>query len=386
MEVLAEMQDKYNNVIIEGGNAYALPYGTDALNIPLDNSRYQISSASIPFIGMVLHGYMNYTGGVINTSGDVQYDVLKSLENGAALYFLLSYQNSNEFKNAFQMGLNDNYSVNYETWRDDVVYYYNQLNGAIGSLQNATITDHGFVNAYRANTEIAGFIFAQSNTTQKIYADTEAEYRQTILAVDDAVKRGANNAKELWDKEISLLKDYNETMARAEMEEAFSGKEKIANVVYVTYTADNGDQTTFYINYNSFDVAIELNGGIYTLAAESFVNANDKNITVTPVEDYTYETIEVLMPTAGQLERYQTAKENYDSVMADGNSTASQKNKAKGALENAINAIQKTSENTVKLTAEDGSVGYFNYEQATVLVRISDTEYKVIASQSYVID
>ena len=175
-------------------------------------------------------------------------------------------------------------------------------------------------------------------------------------------------------------------LPRAEMESAFSDKEKIANVVYVTYTEDNGNETTFYINYNSFDVAIELNGGIYTLAAESFVNANDKNITVTPAEVYTYETIEVLMPTAGQLERYQTAKENYDSVTADGNSTASQRNKAKVALENAINAIQKTSENTVKLTAEDGSVGYFNYEQATVLVRISDTEYKVIASQSYVID
>jgi hypothetical protein len=72
--------------------------------------------------------------------------------------------------------------------------------------------------------------------------------------------------------------------------------------------------------------------------------------------------------------------------MADGNSTASKKNKAKGALENAINAIQKKSTNVVKLTAEDGSVGYFNYEQAIVLVGISDTEYKIIASQSYVID
>ena len=386
MDFLAELSDRYGNVVIEGGNAYAWAYATDILDIPLDNSRYQISSASIPFIGMVLHGYMNYTGGVINTSGDIQYDVLKSLENGAALYFLLSYQNSNEFKNAFMMGLNDNYSVNYETWRDDVVKYYNELNGAIGSLQNATITDHGFVTAYRANTENAGFIFAQSNTTQKLYIDTEAEYRQTILAVDEAVKRGSSTAKELWDKEIALLKAYNETMARADMEAAFSEKEKIANVVYVTYTADNGDKTTFYINYNSFDVAIELNGGIYTLAAESFVNANDKNIAVTPVEEYGYETVEVLMPTAGQLKRYQTAKENYDSVMADGNSTASQKNKAKGALENAINAIQKKSTNVVKMTAEDGSVGYFNYEQATVLVRISDTEYKTIASQSYVID
>ena len=70
--------------------------------------------------------------------------------------------------------------------------------------------------------------------------------------------------------------------------------------------------------------------------------------------------------------------------MALGN--ISQKNKAKGALDNAINAIQKKTTNVVKLTAEDGSVGYFNYEQANVLIRVSDTEYKVVVSQSYVID
>jgi len=387
MDFLAELSDKYGKVIVEGGNAYSWAYATDILDIPLDNSRYQISSASIPFIGMVLHGYMNYTGGIINTSGDVQYDVLKSLENGAALYFLLSYQNSNEFKSAFQMGLNENYSVNYETWRDDVVTHYNQLNGAIGSLQNATITDHGFVKAYRADSKTANFLFAQSNMSQQAFIDAEAAYRQAIKDVDEAIR--TNNpdlAESKWAEEIRLLPLYNAALLRADMESAFSDKEKIANVVYVTYTADNGNKTTFYINYNSFDVAIEMNGGICTLAAESFVNANDENITVIPVEAFEYETVEVLMPTAGQLQRYETAKENYDSVMADENSTTSQKNKAKGALDNAIKAIQKKTTNVVKLTAEDGSVGYFNYEQANVLIRVSDTEYKVVVSQSYVID
>ena len=387
MDLLAELRDKYTNVVVEGGNAYTWAHVTDILDIPLDNSRYQISSASIPFIGMVLHGHMNYTGGVINTSGDVQYDVLKSLENGAALYFLLSYQNSNEFKSAFQMGLNENYSVNYETWRDDVVKYYNQLNGAIGSLQNATITDHGFVKAFRADAKTASFIFAQSLLTQQAYKDAEGNYRQAIKDVDLAIKTndpGLANAK--WNNEKYWQPIYNAALLRADMEAAFSNKEKIANVVYVTYT-DNGVDTTFYINYNTFDVAIEVNGGTYVLAAESFVKANDENITVTPIGNFTYEVVdsdEALMPTAGQLQRYQEAKEKYDMLTDDDSDT--KKEKVRKSLENAINAIPKKSSNVVKLTAEDGSVGYFNYEQATVLVRISDTEYKIIAPQSYVID
>ena len=120
------------------------------------------------------------------------------------------------------------------------------------------------------------------------------------------------------------------------------------------------------------------------LAAESFINAGDETLEVIPTGDFTYETVQVKMPTAGQIKRYETAKANYDAAMAGG--TASQKNKAKEALDNAINAITKTSTNVVKLTAADGTVGYFNYEQANVLVTVGENEYKVIASQSYVID
>ena len=385
MELLAEIADKYKNVVVQGGNAYTWAYATDILDISLDNSRYQISSASIPFIGMVLHGYKNYTGGVINTSGDIQYDVLKSLENGAALYFLLSYQGSNEFKDAYMMGLNENYSVNFGTWREDVVKYYNQLNGAIGSLQTATITDHGFVKAYRADAKTANFLFAQSNMTQQKYLDAKNNYEQAIKDVDAAIatdNRAEAAAK--YELEKAYLPIYTDTRARAAVETAFSDKETVSNVVYVTYTDKDGKDTTFYINYNAFDVAIELNGGIYVLTAESFVNANDETIEVIPAGDFAYETIEVLMPTAGQIKRYQTAMENYEEAMKG--DSLSQQNKAKEALSNAIKAITKTSTNVVKLTAADGTIGYFNYEQSNVLVKVGENNYKVIASQSYVID
>ena len=385
MELLSEIADHYNKVVVEGGNAYTWAYVTDILDISLDNSRYQISSASIPFVGMVLHGYKNYTGGVINTSGDIQYDVLKSLENGAALYFLLSYQGSSEFKDAYMMGLNENYSVNFGTWRDDVVKYYNQLNGAIGSLQTATITDHGFVKAYRADATTANFLFAQSNLTQQKYLDAKKNYEDAIKAVDAAI--GTDNRAEAvakYELEKAYLPIYTDTRARAEVEAVFSEKETVSGVVYVTYTDKNGNNTTFYINYNAYDVAIELNGGICMLAAESFINANDKNVEVIPVDKFDYDTVEVLMPTAGQLKRYQTALENYEEAMK-GNSV-SQQNKTKEALNNAIKAITKTSTNVVKLTAEDGTVGYFNYEQSNVLVKVGENSYKVIASQSYVID
>ena len=397
MEVLAEMQDKYNNVIIEGGNAYALPYGTDALNIPLDNSRYQISSASIPFMGIVLPGYLNYTGGVINTAGDVQYEVLKSLENGAALYFLLSYQNSNELKNAMAMNLNENYSIDYLTWRDDVVKYYDMLNDAIGSLQTAEITGHGFVPAYRVDAETANFFFTQSGITRQNLIDATKAYENVMEEVDKLRFQSRETEASLLlygdamlpatdpvnlKSEVTLRNNFNTATERADLEIAFSDKYAVDNVVSVTYTADNGDQTEFYINYNSYDVAIECNGGIYILGAESFINTKD--IVAEDVAELKYEAVTALMPTAGQLANYQEAQENYKDAILSGNQT--QIKRAESSLNKAINAMTTTTNHVIKMTGADGSVGYFNYTTRNVLVPVSSTEYIVVASQSYVID
>ncbi len=397
MELLAEMQDKYGNVVVSGGNAYALPYATDVLNIPLDNSRYQISSYSVPFIGMVLHGYINYTGGVINTSGDVQYEVLKSLENGAALYFLLSYQNSNELKNAYAMGLNENYSVDYQTWKSDVVKYYNQLNGAIGSLQTAEITGHGFVPAYRVDANTANYFFTQSGVTRQNLVDVTAAYESVMEEVDRLRFQSRETEANLLlygdaslpatdpvnqRSEVTLRNNFNTATERADLEAAFSAKYAVDNVVSVSYTSANGDVTEFYINYNSYDVAVEYNGGIYILGAKDFVNTKD--IKVEDLADLKYEAIEALMPTAGQLVNYQNAQENYYNAVLSGNQT--QIKRAESSLNKAINAITRTTVNVIKLTDANGNVGFFNYTTSNVLVPVSSTEYIVIASQSYVID
>ena len=384
-DLLAKIKEKYGNVIVEGGNAYSWASATDIVNVPLGNSRYQQAPNSIPFIGMVLHGYMNYTGSVINTSGDIQYEILKSLENGASLYFLLSYQNSNEFKNSFAMGLNENYSVNYKTWRDDVVKYYNQLNGAIGSLQTATITDHGFIDAYNASATDAIYLFGQYNASKNAYFDLKAEYEAAIKTSDKAIAENrVADAKDSFGNERRLLPLMNKALAQYEACLAFVKKESVSDVVYVTYTDDSGVDTTFYINYNSHDVAVEYNGSIYIIGAESFVNVKDIATGTTAALNSEVVT-NALNPTAGQLKRYQTAKENYDEALLTGNQNLI--NKAKESLDNAIKAIgTRTAENVLKVSSADGkTVAYFNYETSTVLVPVSATEYKIIASQSYVI-
>ncbi len=382
-DLLAAMKEQNEKVLVAGGNAYALPYATDIVNLPLDNSNYQISSYSVPFTGLVLHGYMNYAGGVINTEGDVQYEILKSLENGAALYFLLSYQNISEIKSAYKMGLNENYSVAFETWADEVIANYKTLNDAIGSLQTAQITNHSFVTAFRLEGDQADFMFSQSNTTRDELAKAEKIYLETRDEVDRLRRNGLEtNAENLLVSEVAYRNTYVALTERQTLEKAFTEKYATGNVVSVTYTDDSGKDTVFYINYNTYPVAVQHGDGVFMMEAESFVNA--ANIDASAIGQITYEAVTCLQPTAGQLTAYETAKANYDEAVANG--TQTQVTRTLNALNKAISNIVRSTTNVVKLTNAEGDVAYFNYTDAIVLVPLSETNYFVIPAQSYVMD
>ena len=136
--------------MVDGGNAYTLPYVDHIIDIPTESSNILKAAASIPFTAIVLHGYVNYTGGAVNMEGDVQYAILKNIENGASLYFTLCYQNTSALKESDEY--NKYYSVSYDIWKDDMIEYYQTVNEALGDLQTSKITDHELLEAVRTIT------------------------------------------------------------------------------------------------------------------------------------------------------------------------------------------------------------------------------------------
>jgi len=134
-------------LMTDGGNAYTYQYADHLLNIALDSSRFMKASNSIPFIGMVLHGYIQFAGSPINMEGDINYAMLKAIENGASLYFMMSYRNTNYLKEFTD--LSQYYSVNYSIWKEDVIKYYNELNSVMSDVQTSLIIDHQFITGTR---------------------------------------------------------------------------------------------------------------------------------------------------------------------------------------------------------------------------------------------
>ncbi len=135
---------KNYSLMTEGGNAYSWAYVDHLLDLDLDSSRYVKSCCSVPFLGAVLHGYVQFAGAPFNEEGDTDYALLKAIENGAGMYFILSYQNTHELKE--DKVLSQYYSIRYDIWKEDVVAYYNELNSVLKDVQTSLIIDHKFLN------------------------------------------------------------------------------------------------------------------------------------------------------------------------------------------------------------------------------------------------
>lgn len=144
-KLLAQIKEDNGKVMVDGGNYYSLAYVTDILNMPLDDSRLKYSSASVPFMGSVLHGSISYAGEAINLAGDYRYTLLKTIENGAAPYFVIAINNTSELKEYNETDLGDYYSIRYSIWLSDMVSTYKELNVALKDVQTAKIVAHSFL-------------------------------------------------------------------------------------------------------------------------------------------------------------------------------------------------------------------------------------------------
>jgi len=147
VEFLEKVASDGYEILVDQGNSYTLAYADNVLNIPLDSSNRYVASESVPFIGMVLHGYKTFAGEAINLAGDYTYNVLKTVENGAAPYFILSYRNQNALKTSEDYS--KYYSIRYNIWLPDLIETYQTLDLILAPVKDAKIDNHSFINERR---------------------------------------------------------------------------------------------------------------------------------------------------------------------------------------------------------------------------------------------
>ncbi|MGM9652506.1 MAG: DUF5696 domain-containing protein [Eubacteriales bacterium] len=282
IELLQKIDADYKNVMVDGGNAYTLPYADHIVKISTNSSKFVQASEAIPFMGIVLHGAKYFAGTPINMEGDISSAVLKAIENGASLYFILSKQNTSELKEDVEFC--QYYSVAYDIWKDEVVEYYKQLNDATKDLQTSLIVDHEFLYGERVPDPDE---LAADEAVLKAQEEAEALAAEEALIKEERQKKYAElhgeTVEDLTETEEPDEEetDDEDTEEPAEEETAEPEAEQPADGAYVKtkYTTTKGSivrveyegGVNFLLNYNSFDVTVKYNGQTYTIASLGFV-------------------------------------------------------------------------------------------------------------------
>lgn len=138
--VLAKLaKDNNQKLHMRSLNAYAIPYANSVSYLPLSDSGLDIVDESIPFMPIVLHGYVSYASEPINRTGDGQYHILKMAEAGALPYYFGFMANPDVIKGSIYGVL---FTGQYSTWVDEAVAVYEMFNEHFNDVQGLRIVDH----------------------------------------------------------------------------------------------------------------------------------------------------------------------------------------------------------------------------------------------------
>lgn len=155
-EILSRMESAGWRLTAYTANQYALKY-IDLIDGMSVNGNTDICfSKSVPFVPIVLHGYIEYNSDAANLGGNIQKTVLKSIEYGAGVHFVL---NARLPENLYDTEFSYLYDTDFIKKRDEVLEGCLKVQTALDGLNNIPIAEHSSENGvsqtvYRDGTVI----------------------------------------------------------------------------------------------------------------------------------------------------------------------------------------------------------------------------------------
>jgi len=153
---------------------YMWKYADYYFDIPLYASNYNYVSREIPFLPMVLKGYMPYYADYANFEPNKNSFLLKMVEYGAYPSFILTWEESSELKDT---NSSDIFTSNYDDFKSMVVEYYNLLKEISDKTDGTAITRHDIIADDVVKVQYENGVEILIN-----YSNREFEYKQDMIA------------------------------------------------------------------------------------------------------------------------------------------------------------------------------------------------------------
>jgi len=141
---LQALDDTGRQLLVSGGNDYALACADAVISAPLSTNEYFIVDESIPLYSMVVHGCIDYAGEPVNLSdsADWRQELLQMIEYGASCRYAFTWEDAAEMK---YTGLSRYYATTFSGWKQSAAAFYQELNEALSPVSGAQMTGHARV-------------------------------------------------------------------------------------------------------------------------------------------------------------------------------------------------------------------------------------------------
>lgn len=182
VETLSGIGDN-RKVSVASPNAYLWKTASEITAIPMMNSQFTMETDSVPFLQMVLKGYINYYAPYANEGFYRQNCILRTIEYGAYPSFLVMGAKNSELMDT---PLVDRFSLCFDDWSETIVSTYQKINKALNATDGASIQEHRVITA--------GVVRVRYDNGISIYINYNSDAASvdgvTVEGLNYAVKRG----------------------------------------------------------------------------------------------------------------------------------------------------------------------------------------------------
>lgn len=176
-DVLKTARDAKVKTASDGFAPYLLAYTDYVFNLTADSSHYMLLDEDVPFLQMVLHGYVAYSDA---TPGNLSEDLLNTklhwVEYGYMPTFMLTYQNSDQLKDT---DFNLLFSSEYALWKSEITAIGKEFTERLSGVYDREIVRH------EKQDGVARVEYAGGTTVIINYNETDVTVGDTLVKARD---------------------------------------------------------------------------------------------------------------------------------------------------------------------------------------------------------
>lgn len=139
-QILKTYTENGYKIMAQGGNDYVWKYASYITDVPVGGSGNLSTSYSVPFVQIVLHGYIDYCTAPLNESADYTTALLTLLETGSGVHFRWNYADDSLYQETDFNGYY--YSLNYNNSLENAVQVYKEAAAVLNKVASSEIVEH----------------------------------------------------------------------------------------------------------------------------------------------------------------------------------------------------------------------------------------------------